>query len=494
MIATALLLFILVLTLFGALLGLARGRKKAIARAVTILAAFLIALILTGPVLGSVTPEKIAEVAGELPTELVDVLTVAPSLFAFAIGLVKPMIFLVIFFALTVVLWFVYFIVSLFLRYKKKEKRRRKMGALIGALQGLLVAVLLLTPILGYATMADEALGAYVEMADPADTADIVELREEFLTPITGNGLLSATATVTKPLFSSLSSAKTDTAKISVSKEIPLLLMAMDDVTLITEKIDNLSGFGPEEKAALRGISDSFAESDFLPTVTAEILSGITSRWAGGETFMDIEKPEVEGEFGGIVDTLLDLFADSTAETVERDFDTIVEFLILLVDYDVIDAMNGDEDIFESLTRVNPETDKTFIKAAVALLDTNPHLSPLRSEIMSLGAQTVISQLGTPEEIREKCEPMVDELVTILRDAEGDTNEEKIESLTPVIKKELANNEIDEIPEEIVDEASRFLLDKLEEDNVSLEDITEEDVFRILDELAAEGEIPELGA
>lgn len=492
MIATVLMLFILVLTLFGALLGLARCWKKAVARAVTILLAFLLALILSGSLIGSVTPDKIAEIAGELPPELADVLGLAPSLFAFAVGLVRPLVFLVLFLALTVVLWVVYFIVSLFLRYGKKQKRRRKLGALIGALQGLLVAVLLLAPILGYTAMADEALDAYIEMAAPEDTAEVAELRDEFLTPIAENAILSVTETVTRPLFNTLSSAKTDTAKISVSKEIPLLLMAMDDVELITGK--EPAEFGAPEKEALRGLSDHFAESDFLPTVTAEILSGVTSRWAAGETFMDIEKPEVEGEFGEIVDTLLDLFADSTAETVERDLDTVVEFFILLIDYDIVDAMNGDEDVFESLTRVNPATEKTFIKAAVSLLDENPHLAPLRSAVMSLGAQTVISQLGTPEEIREKCEPMVDELVTILQDAEGDTNEEKIASLTPVIKEELERNDITDVPADVIDEASRFLLDKLEEDNVSLEDITEEDIFRILDELAAEGELPELGA
>ena len=493
MIATALLLFILVLTLFGALLGCLRGWKKAIARAASILLALVLSLILTGPVLGSVTPDKIAEATGSLPPELVDVLTVAPSLLAFVIGLVKPLVFLVVFVALTIVLWFVYFIVSLFLRYgKKKKNRRRGIGALVGALQGLLVAVMILTPILGYAGMADEALGAYIEMADPADTAEMAELREEVLTPVTGNGLLSATTTVTRPLFNTLSSASAGKTRITVSKEIPLLLMAMDDVELISAK--EPAEFGAPEKEALRGLSDHFAESDFLPTVTAEILSGITSRWADGKTFMDIEKPEVEGEFGGIADTLLDLFADSTAETVERDFDTIVEFLILMIDYDIVNAMNGEADVFESVTRVNQSTGKTFIKAAVTLLDANPHLSPLRSEITGLGAQTIIGQLGTAEEIREKCEPMVDDIVTILRDAEGSTTEEKIENLTPVIKEELERNEIADVPDDVIDEASRFLLDKLEEDNVALEDITEEDIFRILDELAAEGELPELGA
>ena len=284
MIATALMLFILVLTLIGALLGLARCWKKAVARAVTVLLAFLLALILSGSLIGAVTPDKIAEIAGELPPEAADLLGLAPSLLAFAVGLVRPLVFLVLFLGLTVVLWVVYFIVSLFLRYGKKQKRRRKLGALIGALQGLLVAVLLLTPLLGYAAVADEALDSYVEMAAPEETAEMVKMRDEFLTPITENAILSVTRTVTSPLFNTLSSAKTDTARISVAKEIPLLLMAMDDVELITGK--EPAEFGAPEKEALRGLSDHFAESDFLPTVTAEILSGVTSRWAAGETFM----------------------------------------------------------------------------------------------------------------------------------------------------------------------------------------------------------------
>ena len=66
-------------------------------------------------------------------------------------------------------------------------------------------------------------------------------------------------------------------------------------------------------------------------------------------------------------------------------------------------------------------------------------------------------------------------------------NEEKIEALTPTIKEELAKNDI-EISDEIVDEASKFLLDELEKDNIEIENMTEEDVYNILDKIAA-GEI-----
>ena len=66
-------------------------------------------------------------------------------------------------------------------------------------------------------------------------------------------------------------------------------------------------------------------------------------------------------------------------------------------------------------------------------------------------------------------------------------NEEKIEALTPTIKEELLKNEID-LSDELVDEASRFLLEELEKDNVEIETMTEEDVYNILDKIAA-GEI-----
>jgi hypothetical protein len=96
----------------------------------------------------------------------------------------------------------------------------------------------------------------------------------------------------------------------------------------------------------------------------------------------------------------------------------------------------------------------------------------------------VVSQFGTAAEIRESCEPMVNEIVTALRDAEGDTNEEKIAAITPSLREELAENGIT-VPDEVVDEASRFLLDELESEGKDLGALTNDDIFAILDGLAA---------
>ena len=166
---------------------------------------------------------------------------------------------------------------------------------------------------------------------------------------------------------------------------------------------------------------------------------------------------------------------------------TIGDFLILMVDYDVTELLDGEGDVLVLITTTNPTTGKTFIKAATELLDTNPHLAVLRASITRLSANLLGNQLGTPAEIRENYGDMVTSVVDILKSSEGDTNEEKIEALAPTIKEELAKNDIDLSPE-VVDEASRFLLEELEKNDIAIADMTEDDVYDILDRIAA-GEI-----
>ena len=481
MLATILAYSAVIFVVLGAVLGFRRQRKHSLLRLITVAASLVLAYLISAPIANGIDTEALL---ASVP-QLAEALAAVPSLLPFVLAVFRPLVFCILFFALHLVTFILYLILSHFVGYTKKEKGRPILAALFGTVQGLLVAAVLLTSVLGYVTLADDAITAYTE-AGGATTReeasyDLATLQKEQLAPVRENTTLRVMGQVTAPLFEMLSSAKIGEKDVSLSTELPVLLKTYGELSVLKGK--EPADFGDAEAEALRSLSDLLEESEFIPAVTAELLSAVTTKWVAGEPFLGMEKPTMEADLDPLFTEMLTVFKTSTADSVKADLDTVVELFVLMIDHDVLKTEAGEE-IFDKVTAVHPETGKTFIKAATELLDANPHFAPLRTAIMDLGARMVISQLGTPEEIRENCEPMVGEIVDILKNAEGDTNEEKIAALTPTLREELTENGIT-VSDEVVDEASRFLLDELESEGKDLGTLTNDDIFDILDGLAA---------
>lgn len=476
---------VLALTTLGALLGLARKWKKALLRFGIVVVELISALLLSAEISTYIPPETILELLGKISPKLPELVSSVPSLLSLAFGLVRPLIFLVLFLVLSIFYMLLYLICSLFVHYKPNEKQYPMAGMLIGAVQGLIVSLVLVCPIIGYVTLADQTVVAYKDVVGEEVPENIAELHATYIEPVKNHPFVGLASTMSTPIFNAVVSFDMGDDIFNPTKEIPVLLAGYENVKTLIDT--PLGDYGEKEKAAINNTTELFGESVLLPNVGAELLAAMTAKWQAGESFMGIEPFSVDGEFSVLVDSLYEVLSTTTADTLRADLVTIGDFLILMVDYDVTSLFEGGDDVLAKITEVNPVTNKTFIKAAVELLDANPHMSVLRNGITKLGATLLGSQLGTSEEIRENYGEMVTNVVDVLKNVEGDTNEEKIEALTPTIKEELAKNDI-AISDEIVDEASKFLLDELEKDNIEIENMTEEDVYNILDKIAA-GEI-----
>ena len=472
------------LTILGALLGLARKWKKALLRFGLIVVEFISALTMSGKISQYITADMVVEWLGT-DSLISELLLNVPSLYTVSLGLIRPILFVLCFIAFSIVSLLLYWIIALFLRYKPEEKTFPMAAMMIGAVQGLLVALVLISPVIGYVTLADQAAVAYTDVVGEKLPDKIESIHRDYVKPIKDHELIKAVGSMTSPIFNAVVSFDLGTETLIPSKEIPLLLSGYTDVMSLKDV--DFSDYGPDEKATIKDLTTTFGQSTLLPHIGAEALSAIATAWQNGESFMGIDPFTIEGDFSVIIDSLYTLFSTSSPGTLTADITTIGDFLILMIDYNATSLLSGDDDVLAKITEVNPATGKTFIKAATELLDANPHMAILRAGITKLGANLLGSQLGTSEEIRENYGDMVTSVVDILKDVEGTTNEEKIEALTPTIKEELLKNEID-LSDELVDEASRFLLEELEKDNVEIETMTEEDIYNILDKIAA-GEI-----
>ncbi len=493
LIPTILLGMIAVLTVFGALLGLMRGLRKSVMRIITIAAALILALIISG----SLAPMISEYVLPLIDEEALEILDALPSIVPFVLGLVRPFAFAVVFFALTVVLWFVYLFLSIVLSPKAttdkdgkkvKPKKRRLFGLLVGAAQGFLVAAVLLSPLLGYFSLATDMVGNVVADADPEDPIleEIAPVYEEALLPIRESFPVSTVTAVTKPLFGAVSSFRLNGDKVNLGEELSIFYSAIERV----QSLSDSEGFGEAELTSIREVITLLEESALFTNFLSEAVAGMGEAWQEGEDFLSIGKPSVDEKIDPLFDGLATIFATTTTDTLAGDIDSFLDILELVIDYGLTET-SGDEgdDFVTKMTTPKPENgNKTFVTAALDVLDANPRMAPLRSGITAIGMSVVGEQLdlGTPEEIRENYGELASEAVEVLRDLPGDTNEEKIEALKTPIQEELARQEI-EVPAEIVEEASRFFLDELDKKDIALEDVTEEDIFAILESLSSGG-------
>lgn len=487
LIPMALLAFMGILTLFGALLGLLRAWKKSLLRLATIVIALILALLLTAPLSGAFDAGTLESVfAGTESDEILDVIASLPSTLPLAIGLLRPALFLALFIVLTIVLWIIYFIVSLFVRIPKKKKKRRWLGMLIGAAQGLLVAIVILTPVFGYVSLLEDTVAVYKKTVGEEEVIDdfLVEY-EKYAGPTKDNKILDITRTVSKPLFKTISSFRLNDERVVLADEFALICEGYAGLTPLIEG----KGTNEEKVEGVRDVADIVDKSVILPNITAEFLSGLGGAWAIGEDFLGIECPETPEEIDNLMTELYTVFSTTTRSTLSRDVDTLLDVITLYFDYDLDDAFGEGGDVFSKVTAVHPDTGKTFIVAALEVLDANPHMQPLRDEVVALGFNFIGDQLGTPEEIRENYGDMADEAATILRDLEGGTDEEKIAELTPTIKEQLVTNGVD-VPDEVVDEVSKHFLDELTAQGKSLADVEGDDILDILIQLSENGTIP----
>ena len=499
LIPTVLIAVIAALTVLGVLLGLMRGLRKSVIRIITIAAALVLALIISGRLAPMVSDRLLPLIDGEAT----EVLNALPSILPFAVGLLRPIAFALVFFALTIALWLVYLFLSIVLSPKKKTdkngkkvapKKRRLLGALVGGVQGFLVAALLLCPLLGYFSLATDMVGDVVATAEAEGEhemlEDIVPVYEDVLLPIRKSFPVETVGGLTKPIFRTVSSFRLDGDKVDLEQELGIFYSAIQRVT----SLSGSEGLGEGEMQTLRGVIELLEESTLFKSFAAEAVAAMGEAWQTGGEFLSVGRPSVSEEIDPLFEGLSEIFATTTKDTLAGDIDSFLDLLDLVVAYGLTEAEEEGDDFFTRMTTPKPDNDnKTFITAALSVLDENPRLAPLRSGITAIGMNVVSEQLnlGTREEIEENYGELATEAVEILRDLPGETNEEKVEALKAPIQEELSRQEI-EIPDEIVEEASRFFLDELEKKEIAVEDLTEDDIFDILESLSAGGlQIPQ---
>ena len=300
--------FTLVSIGFGALLGLMRGRNRAILRLCLILAVVGIAIYFRETVVefvmnfnieGSTVRDMLTEMLNDAGTDLPDaVQSLIFTLVEILIGLVA---FFVLLFVLTLLSWLIVFpICKIFIR--KGKKRHSLVGGLVGLIQGVVVAFVVCAPLTGMIVQIDKVSQVKLngeqlfEIPAEVGTTEYLQSAPGVIYDTTGGWL-----------FDLVTSAKDENGKkVSIDDTCDIVVTVAgiaDTVTQLTDKVESMTSdtATPQEQIdAIKSVGDSLVEignsiedlSEDAKTIVNDLVDSVKEMVAGegGEIPAEVEE------------------------------------------------------------------------------------------------------------------------------------------------------------------------------------------------------------
>lgn len=249
--------------------------------------------------------------------------------------------------------------------------KNKAIGAGIGVVCAVVLIAVYLMPLVGYTGIVGDVLKSDA-MATIRSDGELLPLSEEdvnAIDQIINTPALAIPRTLGgKALFNAATSARLDGEKLSLTSEIDMILGMASAVVPVINDIENLD----EADVALlqQKLPEAFENSTLLRVLGAEALSGFSNAWLKGEAFLTVEKPEVEGVGGIVVDSALTLFKDTTKDTIVSDVRGLTPALSAALAVSKLQNGGDISDMLDALAACadSPELKSLIMTAGVGVL------------------------------------------------------------------------------------------------------------------------------
>jgi uncharacterized membrane protein required for colicin V production len=381
--------------------GLIKGLKKSLACLAGIILSVVIALILTLTVCTPELATDFIETAKTVVTEpeileLLEVEELGATISNYSVMLASPFFFMLAFIPISLIVCLVCAIVIRFIPILKSFKglKNRLFGMLVGLACGLIVSVACLMPIIGTADLIST-----VDTVVTSDTAG--EELDAIVHDVAEDKVIDALGIGCKPLYNMLASTRFEGEKIYLKDEFASIVTIIDSVDVFAGEF---ASYGEDEIAALQTIVDSADRSPLLKNTVAGLLSTAAGKWTAGETFMGVEKPQMDGAFSPVLDTMLKVVATSDKDTIGGDLQTLVDVLGILIRSDMLSYGDNVDAMLEAIGSGNVVSD------IMVAINKNEHMAPLSDDIVGLCVSIMTSSIGIPEESTDPSVVTADEV------------------------------------------------------------------------------------
>jgi hypothetical protein len=413
---------------------------------------------------------------------------------------VAPLIFAILF-AIVGVVGKVVTSVLCFFVPKGQSLTYKLIGIVGGIVEGAIIACVVLLPLVGWVNIAGSAVDVVRENAaadDPAAT-EIVEFYDEYVEPLEKHAIFQMVGGLGG------NDMLEDLATVEINGEERDLREQLTVVIELGYDISKLSGadflnLTPENKATILAIIDDCDESLIISKLTCGVVNGMASAIEDGAILIQIDEPY----HSILMEAVSILGSEKTNETtLGENLTTFVNVYFLLSDEGVLAVFDKTEDgattnedaLTEALTKKDDENN-TVLNKVIDKLDENENTRTLIPLVGKLAVAALYDTLGIPEGAEEAYEAVKDGISDVLAlDTTNMSEAEAKASVTETLTETLdgigisvsadgaegtISSEAVEVMADYVLENQQAIKDKLEQENIDPENISDADVLNVL--------------
>ena len=401
-----------------------------------------------------------------------------------------PILFVVLFVLIGLLFLIAYGIISRVLGLAKMHNTllTRLLGMALGAIQGIAVAGLLLMPLMGFFGIVHDSVESVKnarQEGEPSPRA--VLFYDEYVSPIADNPVLKATGFFGGDyMYKALNKVRVNGEAVDM-REQAVTLFAVCEETADLQGAD-FTTLTEQDKALIVRMTNRLNESPYVLDIFSSMVRGTVRALDGGYIEIAMSEP-----YNSTFHNSVHIFADSSAENLPADIETLRNIYFLLSDDGVLVAIaNGDDkEVTDALTTAD-DSGEIVMRRIIRELDQNEHTKPLVSELSKLSVSLMAGSFGdgVSEDVVAVYENLKTGLqdVTALRKDDYETDEEYKGAVSDKLDETLKGEGI-ELEADIIDKMADYVAD-----NYAGAELSDADVDDILisyyDAYKATGELP----
>lgn len=211
-------------------------------------------------------------------------------------------------------------------------------------------------------------------------------------------------------MFDSLTATEWNGTALQLQNEMMVLADVIENVQKLSAT--PVAEYGAAECDAADALARDIGDSKMLATLCSGVLSTAANSWLDGGTFFGFALPDL-GENGNLlVESLLKVFATSAPDNIASDLSFFTGIFRIAVNYDLLEMLQGgmDDDALATFM-----TGTGFLTDTKVLLATHTRMQPVGDALVDVGMRTVIKELGLPEDYKESCGEMLNDMTTALQ-------------------------------------------------------------------------------
>ena len=367
------------LFLFGFLRGLRKGLWKSLMDLGFVILCLIISILVAKGITNTyVDLEKFEELlltvkenlSGDIATTIDSLLEyveqgrenpeMAKAVLAIPMALITPIIFILVHILLGIIIKIPKLIIERLIVGKNGgpgyRGGNRLSGGFIGGLRNALFIVILLIPIVGYITFAGNTIDTVISatatepqlasaqqsQGDEGTVEELQSIMDEVINPIRNSPAVKLINGMGgKLVFNSLTTKNVEDVKISVTSEVDGFAKLYANIIVISE--ESPENYGDRQKTSINNIKTILNEGEFLPFVSAEVLSMVSEKWLNGEPAFGIEKIEVGEEYEELFDGILRSLSNTNSDNIKEDVGTIANLMVTCIDQGVFVELSKEE-------------------------------------------------------------------------------------------------------------------------------------------------------